>query len=247
MPPNTPTHFHHATHFPFVKSAPSKHSPAITDGASVARGARHQRAPFNTALTCCLLFLCATAALLAFPLTTEAAIQFGNVTSLGFRCSTSENCNSATQLVSPLTAPVITGSNAVLLIALSVNADGESLPDSITYNGVSLGAPTFDSGRIDFTRTSVWVVTNPVSGANIVADYPDSGVGESGVVMAAYYTGVGRPLPLYPGCCRPHHPAGDALHVALTKSQHFRGYTDDVWWPKREFAPPFSLKRHSRR
>ena len=50
---------------------------------------------------------------------------------------------------------------------------------------------------------------------------------------------LGGHFPL-PDCCRPHRPAGDALDVALTESQHFRGYTDDVWWPKREFAPPFS-------
>jgi hypothetical protein len=130
----------------------------------------------------------------ALPLHAEAAIQFGGVTSLGFHCDTPTNCDFDTNTVDPLTAPAITASNAVLLIGLSLNGSLPiDLPTSITYNGVSLGSPTSDSGTVNFTRTAVWVVTNPASAKDIVMDFD---WGAIGVVTATYYTGV-HPLSPY--------------------------------------------------
>jgi hypothetical protein len=77
-------------------------------------------------------------------------------------------------------------------LALSLNGDSERLPDTATYNGVSLGAPIVNQ-RIDFTRTVVWIVTNPPSAADFVIGW-DFG-GSNGTMMAAYYTGVDPSTP----------------------------------------------------
>lgn len=141
---------------------------------------------------CLLLFLCASAALLAFPHKTEAAITFGNVTSQGFHCGSEVNCTNLDE-VTAFSAPTISGSNAVLLIGVSLNGSGEDVPDFVTYDGVDLGAADFDSGVVSSTRTLVWVVTNPAS-AKLV-DMQVGPNGQNGVITAAYYTGVNQATP----------------------------------------------------
>lgn len=132
-----------------------------------------------------LAFVCASATLLALPQKTEAAIAFGNSTTIGFDVQVT--CVSQ---VCTLTAPTISGSDTVLLISMSLNADQDFPPLSATYDGVTLASP-FDSGAVNFTRTLVWVVTNPGSAKNFAATFDPSNTNR-GVITAVYYTGVSQ-------------------------------------------------------
>lgn len=135
------------------------------------------------------LFLLAFASAALLPHSAHAAIALGALTSGDYDVGQVENCSGS---VCTLTAPTITGPNTVLILAISINADGELLPITATYNGVSLGS-AIDGGRIDFTRTAVWVVTNPASAANFVVDFSPST--PKGTAIMAYYTGVDQATP----------------------------------------------------
>jgi hypothetical protein len=135
-----------------------------------------------------LLIFSFSCVLLLAPLKAEAAVAFGDVTNQTYHCQTSFNCNLG--FIATFAAPVIAGSDTVLLIAVSINGLGTPAPLDVTYDGVSLGTADYDSGWISFTRTSVWVVTNPVSAGDIDVTVDISEGNPNGVITAAYYTGV---------------------------------------------------------
>lgn len=122
--------------------------------------------------------------LFVFPNFSDAAIVYRGATSVGYDCTTANNCNTTGNIVT-LTGPTITGSDTVLVIGVSINALNENAPQSVTYDGVTL--TPISTGRIDFTRVVSYVVRNPGSAKNVVVDLTDTNIG---AVIAAYYTGV---------------------------------------------------------
>jgi len=92
-----------------------------------------------------------------------------------------------------LTAPTVTGSDTVMLLAMSFNTDQDQDPTA-TYNSVSLGAPDWELYD-DYTYTAVWIVVNPASAALFEVTHNTTAGNAAWTLQAWYYTGVDQDTP----------------------------------------------------
>jgi len=90
------------------------------------------------------------------------------------------------------------GSNRLLVVAVTISWSGSQTSDSVTWNGTALTkrAEIAESGYGGSTH--IWTLTNPASGTyNVVANYTtDGGSGGSKKVVAIGYTGVDQTTPI---------------------------------------------------
>jgi hypothetical protein len=105
------------------------------------------------------------------------AIAFGDKTSKA--CETGPD--------GTLTAPVITGSDTILFLALAINDTSCSYAE---YDGVDLGPPILHRS-IDYIDTYIWAVLNPGS----AKDFHVHVSIQTWVMFAWYYTGVHQTTP----------------------------------------------------
>lgn len=91
------------------------------------------------------------------------------------------------------TGPVISGTDTYLLVGIVVNGLTESIPSSVTYDGVSMGTPLVTIRGADYNRIAVYGLVNPSSAKTIAY----SGVGGfiQSAAFAVYYTGVNQSTP----------------------------------------------------
>jgi hypothetical protein len=92
-----------------------------------------------------------------------------------------------------LAAPTITGDNTCLVLQVTRNSSSLSAYTTQTYNGAPIAAYQVADAFANFIQHTVWVIPNPVSGANFFIAWA---AGASDFSMqACYYTGVDPAAP----------------------------------------------------